>query len=233
MRIFRRFAAITAFIIAILLWLLVPNVKNEEQEKMRKQFTESANLGKLPENYSIYLDIKTKYFVHIVSDKGRVIADFAEYLEGEKGYLENGVLKRYKNEKLISKEKCTLTQFQEKLGFDLEDIYTTWKQKLKENKFDDVRCRKVVTMTGHDYTWKFNKETVKDDFTLFVDTDKSGRKFNRLGILYDPEEKKGMVGYMMCFSEESPVGPAVITDEDFSEDTQCYTYKDLYDKWHL
>lgn len=87
-------------------------------------------------------------------------------------------------------------------------------------------------MTGHDYTWKFHKETVKDDFTLFVDTDKTGRNFNRLGILYDPEEKQGKVGYMMCFCIESPVDPSVITDEDFGEDTQCYTYKELYEKWH-
>lgn len=86
-------------------------------------------------------------------------------------------------------------------------------------------------MTGHDYTWKFNKETAKEDFTLFVDIDKSGRKFNRMSILYDPEEKKGKVGYMMCFLEESPAGPAVITDEEFSQDTQCYTYKELYEKW--
>lgn len=232
MRIFRVFAALTALIIGILLWLLIPGIGNQEQDHMQEQFTDSIISEELPENYSIYLDIKRRYFVHIVSDKGKMMADFSEYTEGERGYLEHGILKRYRNEKLISKEKCTLMQFQKQLGFKLEDIHDTWKQKIKENQFDTVKCRKVVTMTGHDYTWKFHKETVKDDFTLFVDTDKTGRNFNRLGILYDPEEKQGKVGYMMCFCIESPVDPSVITDEDFGEDTQCYTYKELYEKWH-
>lgn len=233
MRIFKVFVTLTVFIVVLLLWLLIPGIGNEKKVKMQKQFTESVISDNLPNNYSIHLDIKTKYFVHIVSDKGSIIADYDEYLERERGYLENGVLRRYKNEKLISKEKCTFKQYQKRLGFDLEGIHKSWKQKIRDKQFDEVRCRKVVTMTGHDYTWMFKKETEKDDFTLFVDTDKSGRRYNNLGILYDSEERKGKVGYMMCFSNESPVGPAVITDEDFSEDTQCYTYKELYEKWHL
>lgn len=233
MKIFKRLLVFIILLIGILLWSLVPGIDNDKQEYMQKELTRSIVREKLPKNYSVYLDIKRKYFIHIVSERGKIIADFADYLERKRGYLEEGVLKIYRNEKLISKEKCTLTKFQNMLGFNLGDIHETWIQKIKVNRFEKVRCTKIVTMTGHDYSWKFEKESSKDSFKFFIDSDKSGKDYDRLGILYDAEEKKGMIGYSMCFSNEAPVGPDVVSDEDFHEDTQCYTYKDLYDKWNL
>lgn len=72
MRIFRAVAALTVFIIGILLWLLIPSIGNQEQDHMQKQFTDSIISEELPENYSIYLDIKRRYFVHIVSDERKM-----------------------------------------------------------------------------------------------------------------------------------------------------------------
>lgn len=232
MKILKRLIIFAILLIGILLCLFVPEIDNDKQEYMRKELTGSIVREKLPKNYAIYLDIKRKYFVHIVSEKGKVIADFADYLERERGYLENGALKVYRNEKLISEEKCSLKQFQKKLGFNLNHIHETWIQKIRKTRLEGARCTKIITMTGHDYSWKFDKETYKDRFTFFIDTDKSGKNYDRLGILYDAEEIKGRIGYMMCFSNESPVGPSVVSDEDFSEDTQCYTYKELHDKWN-
>lgn len=208
--------------------LLTP--KGEKRKEIEENLKNSILEQRLKKNYSMHISIYDKYDIDIVNEDGKLLVYYAGWLDNETGALENNVLKRYKEAEFVSEESCTYEELQKKLGVDVDQVCDDWKEQLQKNDFDKVKCNRIVSLgkgNGYTYTWKFQKDIEKEHFKLYVDSNKDGTKYEYLGIDYYQKYKTGKINYQMCFSDDSPIGYELISNEHFYTGNDCLSYEEL------
>lgn len=205
--------------------------KGDKKKEIEQNLIKSMVTQDLKKNYSIHLVVQDKYDVDIVNNEGKFLVYYEGCRNYETGSLENHVWKKYKENELVSEEKCTWERLQKYLGFDIDEVHQDWKEQLKAVNFDKMKCNRIVSFQDpNDYTWRFSRDTKTDHFKLYVDSSKDGSSYEYLGIDYYRRYKAGEIDYQMCFSNDSPISYHLITNENFYAGNQCLSYDEIREK---
>lgn len=219
---------IISIIAQIVSYIVVPH--GNQREKMQSNLIEAISEQELLHNYSIYLTVENQWTVRIVCDEGKLLIVFEGWKNGKIGYWENNILMVYKGDEVVLKKTCSFEQLQKKLGFRLNDVNQIWQNKVQTESLDKKVCKLHTINSRYPYTWKLGYEKEKEMLTVYTDSDRSGKKYECLGIEFVKRaEDKKVCEFQMCFSNLTPVNPYLITDSDFGNGSDCLSYKELED----
>lgn len=220
---------IISFFILLTAYFLGNNMplKMSKETKLKQQKLINAMIhAKEKNNYSFHIIIQEKYEIDVVKDGDKLCAFYRTWNGLHTGYWEDNVLEYYEDGEFSSKEDCSFDDFEQKIGFSLEELNQHWKDKLVKHKFTkvDYDCLNYNRIL---YEWEFICENKDDTFQLYVDSDFDGNQYGPFGIIYYQKARKGSVDYEVCYSDESPISRFLIPNEHFSLISECKSYEEM------